>query len=117
MTLQETKRLQVLTLLDADLKHENNASMVGVSVTTLERVTKAKREGKDMKRKERSRKHCSARNEDFIDELMSRLASDPTKSIRQDAREFGCGRDTVSRALKWSGIKSFVSDNRNGKVL
>ncbi len=69
MASQETKRLKVSTLLDADLKHKDIASIVGVSVAAVKHVAKAKREGKDIKRKEGSGRHCSVSNDDFIDEL------------------------------------------------
>ncbi len=106
MTSPEMKGLKVSTLLDANLKCKNIANIVGISVATMECVTRARWEGKDIKRKEGSGKHSSVANGDFIDELVNRVASDPTKSIRQHAHELLCARDTVSMNLKLLGIKS-----------
>ncbi len=101
MASLESRRLKVSILLDADLKHKNIASIVGVSVATVEHVAKAKRTS-------RERKVLLGVNWGLHWWVGEHGSTWPTKSIRQHACEFGCASDTWSRALKWLRIKSYV---------
>ena len=108
MAEQETKRIKVSALLDANLPHKEVARVAGVSISTMEHVAEAKRAGKGTKRKAGSGTTCWVSTKAFLEDLLTRITNNPKVSLRQHARELEVSLDTIQQAVAELGFKSFV---------
>jgi len=108
MTEQQSKRIKVSALLDAGLAQKEIAELAEVGIRTVQRLAAAKRAGNSMDRKSGSGTTRRVTDEAFIENLLERIITDPTVSLRQHARELNVSLDTIRRVVAELGFKSFV---------
>ena len=95
MAKQETRRIKVSALLDADLLHKEVARVTGISISTVEHVVAAKRAGKGTKRKAGSGTTCQVSTKAFLENLLTRIIDNPKVSLCQHARELEVSLDMI----------------------
>ena len=83
MTSEEAKRQLTSDLLDAKMDKKVGAQTVGVSLTTVCKVVKSKKEGYGLDRKQGSAGNVLKHDTTFLEQLEARIKEDPTGSMRK----------------------------------
>ena len=100
---------RVSDLLDAEMDNKVVAQTVEVSLTTVSKVVKSKKEGYGLDRKQGSGSNGLKRDTIFLEELEARIKEDPTRSMRRLAIEFKVSEETNHNAVHDNfGLNSFA---------
>ncbi len=96
----EVKRQQVHDFLDAGVAPKWITDKVGMSLSTIYNLWKAKKAGKSVKTIPRSGAKKMKRTDEFLAILRDWIKGDLTISMRQHARELSISLDTIQKAIK-----------------
>ena len=109
MTAEKAKRQLISDLLDAEMDKKVVAQTVGVSLTTVYKVVKSKKEGYGLDRKQGSGGNGLKRDTIFLKQLEARIKEDPTMSMRRLAIEFKVSEKTIHNVFHDNlGLNSFA---------
>ena len=114
MTSEKAKRQLISDLRDAEMDKKVVAQTVGVSLTTVYKVVKFKKEGYGLDRKQESGSNGLKRDTTFLEQLEARIKEDPTRSIRRLAIEFKVSEKNICNAVHDNlGLNSFTDQVYN----